>query len=251
MRLRFRCKIFLGKCKKNVLKKSENVLIVWFVNFRKTFLKISFTLLLTVNTYGIFLECNYNLDRWTDVGQFYSCDVRNLIVAVDDFVVQSVSKNHLESFSNVDVISIDVYKQHCPVIPLGMTKFFRSIEVLTISESSLERITKKDLKPFRNLYSLVLPGNKLRSLSGDLFEFSPRIDYIDFRQNEIKTVGGNILNPLKKVRGVFFKGNICIDIDNSDVSAESLSVFRQVLVANCADATSTRDTSSNIVNSNK
>lgn len=195
---------------------------------------------------GIFLECKYNFDRWpTSMGTFYACDVKNLDVKIDDFTVKNVSSNHRRRYSNKNVISVDIHNQNCPIVPVGIAEFFPSIEAITIGESRLERITNKDLRPFKSLFALLITRNKLQSLAGDLFIYSPRIDYIDFSGNQIKTIGLDILKPLRKVRGIFLNKNVCIDMDYSDYSAENLAVVRQAMIRQCADASSI---SRNIVN---
>lgn len=161
------------------------------------------------------------------------CEAKHVNLTPTNFAVTSVTQKHLKSYSNKNVVGIEIINQNCPRVPTRLTDYYPSIELLNVTRSNLERITSKDLKPFRMLYALTLNYNKLRSLDSGLFEFSPRIDFVDFTGNQIKTVGANFLKPLKKLRAVYFKGNECVDLDCDVAGGEVLEILDHILSVSC------------------
>lgn len=166
--------------------------------------------------------------------KLYLCKARNDNLATGDFIITNVTEKHLLNYSNKNVVGIEIINQNCSIVPSGLSQFYPSVELLNITQSKLERISKKDLKPFKMLYALTVNYNKLSSLDSDLFEFSPRIDFVDFTGNQIKFVGESFLKPLKKLRAVYFRRNECIDLDCDVAGGEVLAILNHVLATNCS-----------------
>lgn len=57
---------------------------------------------------------------------------------------------------------------------------------------------------------LYISQNKLVSINGDLFAHTPRIQRLQFEENQIEHVGSGLLDDLEKLEYANFEGNPCI-----------------------------------------
>jgi hypothetical protein len=66
-----------------------------------------------------------------------------------------------------------------------------------------------DLKPFGELKKLIVDGNELEVLKGDLFKFNPSVNELNFASNDIYSIDFNVFDNLK-LKSVDFSGNVCM-----------------------------------------
>lgn len=78
--------------------------------------------------------------------------------------------------------------------------FFNNIQGFRILNVNLKAISKFDLQEFSKLEQFISNENPIETIDGDLFSFTPKINYIQFRQNKITNVGPNLLSSLKDLR---------------------------------------------------
>lgn len=64
-------------------------------------------------------------------------------------------------------------------------------------------LTAKDLQPFANLVSFDLHDNKITSLDGDLFNFTPNSIYANFMFNQIQHIGDDLVTTLNNLEYLF------------------------------------------------
>lgn len=95
-------------------------------------------------------------------------------------------------------------------MPKNLVKFFPKIEGIDIFNSSLELLEASDLAPFKYLKELILIQNKLVVLEEYLFIRNVHLRAINFEQNSLRFIGGNILEPLVNLSDALFLNNICI-----------------------------------------
>lgn len=95
----------------------------------------------------------------------------------------------------------------------------------------LQTIDSSDLLPFKNLQSIELQNNEIRSLDGDLFRSNPEVQYVSIFNNPLQHVGPNIFDSLRGLIEVDLSDCRCI---NETVSQpEQLDELKYSLSLNC------------------
>lgn len=133
--------------------------------------------------------------------------------------------------SNDNVNTFLVFEQICEYFPVGVDKYFKSLEGLAVQKSGLKKITKNDLKPFNKLKSLSLYGNSLTSLESNLFMFNSKLKLISVFNNKLKHIFPNILDGLNHLERVYFSSNPCFNEDG--VNPEKLEQLKCKLIESC------------------
>lgn len=165
----------------------------------------------------------------------YKCHVENV-----DFTNQEIANfhgAHPKNFTNNKVTVICFDSCIMTNFPRNLKKFFPRLTVIQISSCGIKKITKNDLKGYPDLIYLGIIDNEITHLPGDLFENNQKLNYIDFSQNKIVTIGSSILSPLKYVFGVIFRDNKNIDHhyceEDDENNVESLEELIQIIKINC------------------
>lgn len=193
---------------------------------------------------AIILECDYMIgmpesfedNNSHEIG-IYVCRVKNLNVSTKFTSITGVTEDHFEGVTNVDVGVIQFIDQICRQLPAGIGTFFPNIRTIQIYNSSLEKITKDDLKAFTFLEHLLIQNNpRLKTLEADLFQYSTRLVSIDLSQNNVEFIGRRILQPLKSLSKAQFKGNKCIDTGYELLTKLLCLKLKIELESNCSEA---------------
>jgi hypothetical protein len=158
---------------------------------------------------GIFLDCTYRAESWPTLGSIYYCDAK-LIRFNDGRSVTGVSQNHLSGKSDSDVKVINFNNQPIDLIPQNISKFFKNIQGLSVWSTSIKSVSKNDLQQFPELRLVDFYDNLLETLDGDLFTYNPKLEFVRFHKNKITNVGLNLLTSLKSLSYVDFNFNVCI-----------------------------------------
>ena len=166
------------------------------------------------------LHCNFAHTSFNQAGSLQTCQgslsitEKNQTLSSVNFetngemMYNSQSGSYLKS-SAVKGLTIDSQTVH--YMPNGIEKFFSNLEALRISSSGLKEIDSEDLKPFKKLKELQLSSNELIVLKYGLFDNNPDIIFLQFDGNQLKYVGENILDPLKKISYAYFQNCGCIN----------------------------------------
>lgn len=172
----------------------------------------SILLLVTSLAFGqsVVFHCNYQSVGWVQVEIRYTCLVTEI---VDDGIehVVDMKGNHTE-LSNKFVQAFSV--QEMPGlerIPRNIEEFFSNIVLLLWYAGSLTAITTEDLKPFPDLMVLYVSANKIVSIDANLFEHTPKIQRLQFEENQIQHVGQGALDGLEGLVYANFEANPCIN----------------------------------------
>lgn len=167
-------------------------------------------LLLASSTYCVIIECDYSVEYWNPIGDYYTCVVKE-ITSGNSTIVEDIRGTHVSEKSDGDVQGFLNSKHGKGSIPKNIGKFLKNITVFQWSESNLEVITAGDLKPFPNLVILYLSENKIVSLSSDLFKHTPKLQRIMLHSNKIEHIGHDLLTGLVELTFVHIHYNRCID----------------------------------------
>jgi hypothetical protein len=136
------------------------------------------------------VPCEYQYDHNTYRCIVKSVDIRH-ITRFTNFVGE-----HYHGLSNNEVNMVAFKKSPMSVFPRGLTKIFPNFTVFEIWDCGLKEICKEDLRGFENCVFFSVIVNELTYLPGDLFEYAPKIQFIDFSVNLIRAVGPTIFEPL-------------------------------------------------------
>lgn len=172
-------------------------------------------LFLVINeSYQFELKCKFERVGWDDIiGPAYTCAAMNLNLTQPRQLITTVIGEHPVGAANDKVNTVLAFEQVCDFFPVGLEKFFKNLTGIAIQKSGLKRISKSDLKPFGQLRSISLFGNKLKTLESDLFMYNPLLELISLFANQIKHVHPNVLNGLTRLKHAYFNSNVCIDED--------------------------------------
>lgn len=147
------------------------------------------------------VHCSYLFDNYT-----YKCIVSNEDLT-EGLKIQNFNGDHHPGKTNKDVTI--VFFEGCKLqhFPRDLRRFFPKIAVIQIIECNLNEITKEDLQGYPDLIYFGIIDNELSYLPGNLFEYTPKVEFIDFSLNKIKWIGPMIFEPLINVEGINLKYN--------------------------------------------
>lgn len=200
-------------------------------------MKILSLLLVMGSSSGVILDCIFSTQT-CQYSSSYSCSL-TVVDYRNATTITEIRGKHIGGKGNNDVDGLLSFAESkLDKIPQGIEKFFPNLVLINWSNGALKVISAKDLKPFTNLTSLNLFSNKITSLDGDLFKYTPELERISFSFNMIKHVDYHLLDNLFERRQVqiYFLSNQCINSYAFD--KDSLTKLKNELREKCPMATS-------------
>lgn len=143
------------------------------------------------------------------IGNVYQCEVPSLVITTRSTIIANILGLHNPEKNDNDVKVINVDHQIVHYLPSGFENYFLNVEGLQITHCHLKEINRTNLEPFPHLRVLLLHNNDLISLESDLFQSNIGIRHINFENNSITYIGGNILENLHNLDAIAFLGNSC------------------------------------------
>jgi len=159
---------------------------------------------------------------------------------------------HKRNITNDDVTAISI--RNSPkidkLLAIAVNDTFKNIRALVIISTGLKEISMNAFIGLESLTELQIERNKnLVSLPGDLFQNMPRLQYISFRNNNIKFIGKDLLKPQNEIKFIDLRGNVTINAHhgthkyetNPGVTLKELSIMIRKRcqpmnpVSSCAD----------------
>lgn len=163
-------------------------------------------------THGVTIQCDFQNAVWSIVGTQYTCSYATLITYGNITHVFGVAGDHEGGETNEDVKALYISSYQLNRIPKGIEEFFPNLIIFGWTLGDLTTLTADDLKPFPELQLFYAQGNKLVSLDGDLFKYTPKLILISFGSNLLEHVGLGLLDGLNKLTLAYFSGNPCINV---------------------------------------
>lgn len=197
-----------------------------------------FLLILSVS--GLVLDCNFNNgSNWILLGNVYTCQAS---VRGEGLEVTQVNGSHLAEKSNNDVIFVtfDPQANDIKYLPRNIESFFPNLRGFRFMATNFLSVSTQDLKPFPNLEYFASFTNKVEVLGGDLFKFNPKMRYVGFSNNLLKSVGYNMLIDLKELEQVDFYNNPCMNAGASN--SAGIQNINQQLLTSCMNNVTTSST---------
>lgn len=159
---------------------------------------------------AININCEFSDLGWQYLGNQYTCHVKNLQLESANAVVEGINGVHSSGKSHDDVIALNIQNQVCHFMPRRFEKFFKNIEGLQVYISVLKAIFKEDLKQFPLLKSFYIMDCKLTVIQPDLFEYNPKLKYINFDGNRIRSIVPATFDSIDDLEQLHMSGNVCI-----------------------------------------
>jgi hypothetical protein len=153
------------------------------------------------------LNCvDFEVESFGDIGSPLTCRVEGLKVTKKGEVMTGSAD------SNIDLVQgMLLHQLTVNFLPKFSQALKQNLQYLQIIECDLKSIEKDDLAQFPTLLYLVVDRNpQLESLKSDLFKATPDLKHICFSNDNLKTIGANILEPLKDLQVALFAYNPCI-----------------------------------------
>lgn len=179
---------------------------------------------------SVVINCNFEEVNWND-GNRYTCTILQVFNQDKDEVTLTVGE-HLPSETHNDVKAFSsTIRDAFLTFPKDLDKDFPSLEAIRIRNSALTSISSTDLAPWPNLVYFSAANNKIKTLDGNLFDHSPKLQRIIFFNNLIQRVEDNLLSNLNELIYVDFVGNLCIDFVAE--TPEQIESLKTQLIRQC------------------
>lgn len=189
------------------------------------------------------INCNYRIvsyesyeKNWV-MANVYTCDDATVSEECDSTAeVVGVSNNQMPGRSRFDVRMLHFLRQRkMRAVPRKIGQFFPNLEVLRLPVLGLTEIHKEDFRGLRKLRFLYLGYNNFKILDGDLFKFTPNLEYLSIDHNpSLEHVGLGLLDSLPHLRILDAFKNKCIDLKGvHDGSTSALEKIKSELRTSC------------------
>lgn len=171
------------------------------------------------------------MHSWVVVGNVYQCSPR--VVQIDQSRnVVGVSQNHLQGNTEQDVKALRFYNQEIDFFPKDIDLFFTNLEFIQFQNCPIKSFTKDDLKNFLKLRLFEVYIGQLTTISGDVFKYSPELEFAGFSGNRITNVGPGIFQHSTKIAYARFTNNLCIN-SRADNNTEEVATVALELAFKC------------------
>jgi hypothetical protein len=124
-------------------------------------------------------------------------------------------------------------------LPTLSSLLAQRLEALAVHECRLRVIVREDLEQFSRLREISLPSNDLQWIAGDLFDFNPELQAVDFQDNKLRFIGANLLDSLARLWRADFRSVECIH--QGARSPVRMEILKQELRAKCKHESTERD----------
>lgn len=181
-------------------------------DFSRKFANFVSIITLLSSSNGVIFHCDFKDTYWgTYVGELYTCEITQ-VTETDVVTLQEAKGYHLDGRTNADVKFLHAFQQTIRQLPRGMDRRLPNLIGMQLFNTELQSISAEDLRPFRELAYFSSWANKIKSIRGNLFRFSPNLKWLDFQNNSLQHVGHGLLDNLDELREAQFISNPCIDV---------------------------------------
>lgn len=144
------------------------------------------------------------------MGSAMACKTHNLNITKPQQVITKVLPFPNQQDKSVNAFL--VHNQNCEYFP-NISDFFGNIEGIAIQKSNLRKITKKDLKGFKNLKSISLFGNRLKIIENELFRYNPKLELVSLFNNQLQPIFPSAFDNIINLKILYLNSNPCINQD--------------------------------------
>lgn len=191
---------------------------------------LAFLAIVNINL-GMDFRCTYKNVYWSNVGSVYSCEA-SVRSSASPSRIDDIAGTHLQGKKHDDVKSFYIIKtiSSLAIIPKGIENFFPNLEVFQWYGGIIPAIDLSFFEPLPNLLHIDFMNNKIVKLDGNLFQFTRKLREINFSGNFLDQVGYDLLTGLNNLTRVYFQNNPCVDeYANTPEQIEDLNLQLPIL----------------------
>lgn len=200
-------------------------------------MKIFLVLLIVAAASGIKIECEFKYRGWGPVGSLYTCNVISIDFSDDVPHVTGYTGTHMSGRSASDVGGVWFYpicvQTPLTAMPERLSNFFPNIVGLYFYKCAINTLNGEELKDYPNLQFWGHNQSNLTQIPGNFFALTPSLKYLEMYSNQIKHVGGGLLDHLHNLGTAAMHNNVCVNkwAKNSTEVLELIQILRE----NCKD----------------
>lgn len=176
---------------------------------------------------AINLGCTYSVLTVWQISNLYNCGATVFIFDNGRFVT-SVSSNHQAGRSNRHVQSLMITNQNIGFVPRGIGKFFPNLESLHLSNAGVEDLSYYDIESLPMLRQLDLISNRIQVVQADLFWYNPRIQYVSFHGNPVRSVDASVFDFRYDLVTLNFPSTSCINANAANNRAAVINLVSRL-----------------------
>lgn len=196
-------------------------------------------------TEAVQLNCDFRYYTVPLIGSLYTCQAT--VIWSQSATLEIVTGNHQGGRTHDNVEYIYIPNQNMPVIPQGIGAVFKNIRSLRFDNNNMLSISAADMQQFPKVEIFYVYDNKLTSIDGDMFLFTPLLRQFGLSDNQVQHIGHNLVTNLNSLQTFFVERNICINRsarNRADVLAlgPQLSVICPPLVTSTVSTTTATTT---------
>lgn len=167
------------------------------------------------------------------IGTAYTCDAEVIRVGEGRNVVNVTGTHQGPGWTNQNVRALRILGQQAiDFVPADISSFFANLEAIVFGSTPIRSISKEDLRPFPELGYFAITWGQLTTVRGDVFMYTPNVEYLRFDSNRITNFGPGIFQHTPNMSSAFLHGNLCIDHSVSH-SREEVALIAQELAFRC------------------
>jgi hypothetical protein len=126
------------------------------------------------------------------------------------YKVEGVSRNHMAGKKSTDVQMLSFhFGTKLDYLPKDVHLFFPNLHVYTCDACGIMFVGKEDLHPFPKLKVVSFSQNRIKSLAGNLFQYTPDLVSMDFSNGTLETIGKGFFEAVPKLKEVLFWKTKC------------------------------------------
>lgn len=167
-----------------------------------------------------------NYDWWPNTcSEFYTCKVTEQRIVSRD--ISKFIGQHAVEKADDDVIAVRFDNCKMSFVPQGIVSIFKNMKILLIYGADITKLTKEDFREFTQITQLWFSNSFIEYLPGNLFEYMPKLEMIEFSNCNISFIDPHILNCLANLKVVKLKNNRHINVIHDSISGikDSISLM--------------------------
>ncbi|KAG5666497.1 hypothetical protein PVAND_014521 [Polypedilum vanderplanki] len=155
---------------------------------------------------------NYLSITSIDDEPIYKCIVTGIKRIAENGRVLGVFGHHVPGKTNKDVQAITIFNQQLKHFPRYICSFFPNLRSISVIGCEIEALSPFDFIGFEDVEKLLLNGNKITKLPGDVFQYAKNLESVSFFNNRIEHIDEMTFEDLKKLKYLNLKMNATIDL---------------------------------------
>lgn len=157
-------------------------------------------------------------------GQKKICTIERKIVRNNGPLKLKYNNREVAKDKDTHGISFVNCKLHAWPLYEAIHNYFPNLVSIQIKHCSLQVITKESLRDYFALRELFFNENMIQALPGDLFEYTPQIEVVSFKNNRIKFIDAGIFDGIHNLKYFDLSGNKNIDCVYDATKAQGKSL---------------------------